>query len=486
MTRYARFLPAILLAVVLGATGARVIEASGPTVVSPQPSGIQVGPCGVEQQPTIVSAVPQQGPTRATPSTPPVVAMKTATELKAHPMLGAVGDTVHLRATLTLKEGATPVPSHTVHFRVDGQAVGVDKTDAKGEAKLPYKVPNSVGAKKIEASYLGSAVCAGSKDDANFGAIKSSTKLTLSLSNPSQTLREGSTVQVQGKIVRITDQDGLDGREIPVKVDGKHISNLATSSNGNFSFSYKIPDNYGVKSGTVEARFEGDGLYVPTAASIGFSVHADLKKAYLTWTGAEGKVGQTVTVDVFLSESYPVPTPGKGIGGKTVRVWRDRGPRWAAPHFDAKQLGSAVTNSNGVAKVSFKIDDQALPYTLSAHADGILQDFDVEKKSDPQLKVHKTEVTVGVSGPGEGSIGSTLAMKARVRRTTDDAPVKNVDVQVPGGTFKTNDSGEVSFNYTISAGGGTGPRTIEAKAKEGLYSLAGTGTKTIQAKPKTN
>ena len=189
--------------------------------------------------------------------------------------------------------------------------------------------------------------------------------MTLALLNPNLPIREGSTVHVNGKIVRITDQAGLDGREIPVKVDGKEVARLATSSSGAFAISYKVPAGYGVKTGKIEAAFEGDTLYVPTAGVLNFSVKPKLVKAYLLWGGAEGKVGQTVTVSATLGTSNP-PMGSNGIGGKSVRFWRERDARWAAPHIPSKTLGTATTNANGVATPSFKIDDKAFGYSIYA------------------------------------------------------------------------------------------------------------------------
>jgi hypothetical protein len=470
----------------------------GPVVVAAPVSGAAqlpggtAAPTGVQRAtPQAAPAATQTGPGGALGGAPKLAPLKTPTELKAHPMIGAIGDTVPIKATLKLRTDGTPVPNHTVRFKVGGQSIGTDKTDAKGEARVSYKVPNQMGQRPIEAEFAGTQVCTAAKDDATFSPIKSSSKMTLELLNPNQILHEGNTLSVKGRIVRITDQDGLDGREIQTTVAGQAITpHQATSASGSFSLTYKIPGNFGAKTATVEARFDGDALYLPTVASISFTVHPPVQKAYLLWGSAKGKVGETVEVTAILSKSNP-PVPGmNGIDGKSVRFWRERDARWAAPHVPAKTLGSDGTNSLGVAKLQFKIEDKPMGYSIYAHVDGVQGILDVEKlyNSSGNLTVEKAPVQVSIVGPSSAKIGDSLAMKVKVTRTTDGAAAKDVAVTgsgIPYGS-KTNAQGEVAFTYQVGGGGGIGPRTLSVQAQANDWYLAGSGSKTIQVGPKTN
>src|SRR3990172_387058 len=497
---------AVALVMAQGDLAAQPPGGQGPVSAQPAPGALQAAPRGLEvagpttlaqpgpigaQRPQVGARQGQAGPAQqegVVAAKPSLTQLRTPTELKVLYTIGAIGATVNLRAELKLRAEGKPVPNHTVRFRVNGASVGADKTNGQGVAQIAYKVPNEFGARKVEAEFAGTQSCTAARDDGTLGVVKSSTKMTLALLNPNQPIREGGTVHVNGRIVRITDQTGLDGREIPVKVDGKEVTRLATSPSGAFAISYKVPAGYGVKTGKIEAGFEGDTLYVPTVASLDFSVKPKLVKAWLLWGGAEGKVGQTVTLSAMLGTANP-PLPNHGIGGKSVRFWRERDARWAAPHIASKTLGTATTNSSGIAKLSFKIDDKALGYSIYAHVDGVLDELSVEKlyAQGGILKVHKAPVNIAVSGPGSGQIGQTLTLKARVTRATDGAPVKEAQVQVPGSPAKVTDaSGEVSFSYTISSGGGIGTRTVQVTSKEDDRHLAGAGSKTLQATAKTN
>jgi hypothetical protein len=461
--------------------------------------GIETPPCGFEVpatlsgqagsdqpsvglspgQPARAPATGQQVSPAAGP--PQLAALKTATELKTDGKIGLIGQTLNLTATLKPKADGKPVHAHTVRFRVDGALVGTDKTDGKGVAKVSYKVPNQFGAKKIEAEFAGNQICAAAKDDATLGTLKASTKITAKLLNPNEPLREGSTFHATGNIVRTSDQDGLDGREILASIGGKEIFRAATNPAGHFYVPYKVPAGFGAKSSKVELRFEGDPLYVPTVAEVAFTVLPPLKDAFLRWSGAEGKVGENATLSAMLSTSN-VWMPNTGIAGKSVRFWLVKDENHSIT------LGTGVTNGQGVAKVQFKIDALPKLYQIRAHVDGVLGELDVEKlyNQSGNLQVNKAPVTLTVSGPGSAKIGDTITVTVKVLRATDNAPVKLVEVSVQNLTKKTDDAGTVSINYPINAAEGTGPRQLAVKALGAAYTLEGSASKTIQVGAKTN
>ena len=237
MTRHSLLVGTLVTAAALvlaqGDPAAQPPAGQGPVMA--QPGAVQAPVCGVELPQTMAQPAPivgsqppaalGPGPVRGQPAPaqpggvvvaqPSPTALRTPTELKAHDMIGAIGATVPLKATLKLKTDGRPVPNHTIRFRVSGTSVGADKTNGQGTAQVDYKVPNQFGARKLEVEFAGTLVCAAAKDEETLGVVKSATKMTLALLNPNLPIREGSTVHVNGKIVRITDQGGLDGREIP-------------------------------------------------------------------------------------------------------------------------------------------------------------------------------------------------------------------------------------------------------------------------------
>ncbi|MCP5045740.1 MAG: hypothetical protein GY940_01110 [bacterium] len=412
--------------------------------------------------------------------------LKLTTVLKAKNMIGAIGDTVNLRATLKTKSKGKAIASRKLKFSVAGKYVGEGKTNSKGEAKVKYKVPKSMGSKKITVKFGGSPFYVPSSDTANFGPIKSSTILTLSQLNAGNPKFGGSTVIIRGQLYRITDKKGLDGRELKFRVNGKSSGNAATSSSGKFSYKYKIPSKF---KGTlkIKGQFNGDSLYVPTGATISVYVNPPKKNAYLTWNEAAGKVGQTVTVTAILSKSK-VLYHMKGYSGKKIRIYRERGVQWPHPRYDPKILGTAYTNSLGVAKIKFKIDDDAMSYSLRAHADGVQHQLKVTKVSkNKRLTVSRSPVKISVAGNAQTKIGDKIMFTVRVQRTTDNQYLKNISVRFAGGqSKKTNYLGTVIFFYTVPYSGGTGQRSLKVTSSKTKRYLAGSATHSIKVLPKTN
>lgn len=445
------------------------------------------------------SGVATPAPAGAAPSIlkPPTTIPLLGTKLNVQSLIRAIGDEAALTATLQLVHDGTPVPSQLIRFMVDGALIGTVPTDAKGVASIGYEVPNQVGSKVIEGAFAGNPRCNAATAQGKLAVLKAATKMALELLNPNQPIREGYTVQASGKLVRITDQEGVDGREIPLTVNGQEVARLATSPGGTFSVAWKVPAGFGAKPVALEATFEGDALYTGSAASIGFAVQPPLTltQANLKWPSVKGKVGETVNLTAHLTKAA-----GGAIAGRTVRFWSEQGPEYG-PGIDwSHPLGKGMTDGSGQTTVKVKLEEWPATSTLMAHVDGA-PDLEVTKVYEktqyhptapnntigwyPQLLIEKAPVHVAVTAPGSGKIGQTLPMKVRVTRTTDGAPVEGLTVQLPAGLPKpTNAAGEIAFDYPVSSYGGIGPRTIQAKSLENKWYLAGQGTATIQVMPK--
>ncbi len=423
----------------------------------------------------------------AQPATPPVVSaqpqnvqFRKPTDLASKGMIGAVGDTVPLKATLTSKQGGTPLAGKTITFKVAGQNAGSATTGPTGEAKLDYKVPNDPppGAHPMEARFAGDTEWGASSVSANFGVFKASTKITFDA--PPSGVNEGETANVWGKLTRITDGAGIHGREISMTVNGKSAGKV-TTSNGGFTFAYPVPKPFPSKA-TVQAQFEGDVLYAATAANTEFSVKGPVKPAVLIWEGAKGKLGETVTLKARLTEA-PLGI-GKGIEGIVVRFWMDRGPRWGPPHVPQINLCQGTTNSAGSASCSVKLNAPVLSYTAYAHADVDTNVWNVTKLSDPVIDLDKASVHLALTGPSTAHIGQSISLKARLTRTTDGSPIKGVTVSLPPGKT-TDDNGEAAFSFAVPSGG-TGPRPFKVKFLGNDNYNPGEGSVTINVTPATN
>lgn len=432
--------------------------------------------------PALAAAQPslQTGPLTASAAVPGNLKVRKTTELACKGMLGAIGDTVPLKATLAAKADGKAVPGRKVSFKVAGKDAGSATTGANGEARVDYTVPNdpAPGAHPMEARFAGDDDFAPSSVSANFAVFKSSTKLVFS--SPPTGVNEGENATVSGKLTRITDQAGIHGRELSMTVNGKPAGKV-TTSNGGFSFTYPVPKPFPDKA-TVHAQFEGDVLYAATAATTEFSVKGPVKPGFLTWNGAKGKLGQTVTLTAKLTQA-PVLL-GPGIGGITVRFWMDRGPRWGLPHIEQINLCQGTTNSSGNASCTVKLNAQVLPYTAYAHADVDVNVWNVSKISDPIIEINKAPVHIAVSGPSSAHIGQTISLKARITRTTDNAPIQGANL-VMGPWVKSDANGEATFSFAVPSGG-TGPKAFKVSYSGSDNYGPGEGSATVNVQPAVN
>jgi len=485
----------------VGAPGAAIAKPS----LAPQAGPPTAAP-GVREAAGVSAPGAKAGSGVATPAPPgaasaalkpPTTVPLLATKVDVESRIRAIGDEAPLTAILELAHDGTPVPSQLIRFMVDGALIGAVPTDAKGVASIGYEVPNQVGSKVIEAAFAGNPRCNAAAGQGKLAVLKAATKMSLDLLNPNLPIREGQTVQAGGKLVRVTDQEGVDGREIPVTVNGQEVARLATSPGGTFTVAWKVPAGFGAKSVALEASFEGDALYTGNAASVAFDVQPPLTltQANLKWQTVKGKVGETVSLAAQLTK-----TAGGAIAGRTVRFWSEQGPEYG-PGIDwSHTLGKGMTGGSGQVTVKVKLEEWPATSTLMAHVDGA-PDLEVTKVYEktqyhpsapnntigwyPQLLIEKAPVNVAVTAPGSGKIGQTLPMKVRVTRTTDGGPVEGLTVQLPAGfSEETNDAGEIAFDYPVSSVGGIGPRTIQVKSLENKWYLAGQGTATIQVMPK--
>ena len=241
-------------------------------------------------------------------------------KVKASYMMGSIGDRVPLKAKLTLDGKA--VPYHKLRFEVDNVLVGEARTNNKGEARIMYKVPNKMGAKRISVRFLGSTLCARASDGADFGTIKSSTRITLerptgfSNSTPPK-LHVGDNLVLEGTLERITDQLGLNGRSVGVKINGVPIAPV-TAAKGHFRIQYRLPQSTARKL-SVEARFEGDALYLGKAAKYQTEVLPPRKTVRVHLKRASSvRIGDKLALEAKVCVRQGILECGKPLAGVKV------------------------------------------------------------------------------------------------------------------------------------------------------------------------
>ena len=409
--------------------------------------------------------------------------MKIETTVKAKYMFGAVGDTVTLKAFLYVAgKSKTPVVGKKLTFYVGGTKIGASKTDSKGCARIKYKVPNEIAQKKTLVKFYGEGRYQPSSDTNKFASINSSTKMTAE----NAAAKPGQNAYIKGTLTRITDDSGVNGRKIIAELGGQVVAQAATVNGGKFEIKYVVPSS-AKQPIRLKIRFNGDKMYLANSADVTIDVHGPKPKAYLMWNGATGVVGQTVTITAKLGRKRLFGI-SDGIAGKKIRVWRERNERCAAPRYKPKNICKGVTNKDGIAKMTYVIDDDAQRYLLGAHLDqSFPYDYELVKCSDPRLIVSKSPVTVTVTcGLNKAKIGSKLMFLVKLTRNLDGMPLANEYIHFHGQKKKTSSLGTIAFFHTIKNTGSIGPRAFTAVFNEDKKYFKGEGSFTIDVQPLTN
>ncbi len=411
-----------------------------------------------------------------------IVATKQNTEVKAKGMIGAIGDTVPLKAYLYVAGKKKGIAKRVLHYRVNGNPIGTALTNSKGLALFKFKVPNSMGKKTIQVIFKGGPHYKGSSGKSKFAPIRSST----ALKTEETTAKPGAVAHLKGKLTRKTDGYGPVGREVLLDINGKVVARASTLKGGRFTIKYKIPK--GTKGNiATKVWFKGDKLYIPSAKTAYITVLGPKRKIYLTWTGAQGMVGERATITASLSTSKLFPFKGN-LANKKIRVWRSRGKRWYGPQYKNKQICKGRTDKKGVARMSFIIDDDAMSYSVGAHFDQARpHKYELIKRSDPKLTVIKSPLRISVScGVKKAHIGDRLLFTVVVKRVSDGRALPKVQVSLGGQKKLTSTMGSAGFFHTIRNTGELGPRKIYAQTKETKRYKAGKGYALLNVLPAQN
>lgn len=185
-----------------------------------------------------------------------------------------------------------------------------------------------------------------------------------------------------------------------------------------------------------------------------------------------GAFGQTVSLSATLRRTTGnVPQSGRTL---TFQI-------------GSKLLGTAKTNSGGVATRRYKI-----PTTLSAgdHALTVtFPDGTINRGStgDGILHIDRADTSLMVSNV-TGASGQTVPLTATLRRVTDNALLadKALTFKVAGktvGSARTDSNGIATFRYPIPSTLGTGDKTVSVVFPTGSFHNGSSGSGTLTITP---
>ncbi len=397
-----------------------------------------------------------------------------ATKLKASYAIGAIGETIKLKANLQTEDG-TPIAFKSVEFKVDNQVVGAVKSDSKGVATINYKVPNKFGPKTWEARYAGNNKCKGSSGSSTVGTVRAPTKF--SLIYPPKYANVGAKVTINGVLKRTTDDATVGGRELEVYVGGASVAKVATSSGGHFTVEY-VPVAGANKPLDIKLQFLGDVLYNPKSTVVSMPLYPPKQTVLVRGVSLTGFYGQTLNTSVLVTLGA---LTGPKFHGAPVRVWYRHGDN------DTTNLGAGTTNQFGVATVSTTLRAKPGVYTMDGFADVDRKRYTIDHEwGNTKLTVYKAPVTVSALGPNTVQIGAQVSFAIKVVRTTDKQGASDVEVCFSTKCVKTDGAGRATLKFTVPNGGGTGPRTFSFASKADAYHLAGVKNVAVQVSPNTN
>ncbi len=386
------------------------------------------------------------------------------TTLTVSNVSGAVGQTVTLSATLTLTGGAA-LSGKTLTFSVDGTSVGTGVTNSAGTATKSYVIPSTLtaGSHTITAAFAGD-----SSDGASSGtgtltvttAAKANTTLTVSAVSGSP----GQTVTLKATLKQTTGAV-LSGASVSFSVDGASVGTATTSSAGLASLTYVVPAGDAIGSThPITAAFAGDSGDNASSGSANLSVTK--YSTTLTIPTVIGVPGQTVTLSATLKKNGAI-----GPSGKTVSF-----------SVDGTTVGTGVTNSSGVATVSYAIPAGA---TIGSHP--IVATFAGDStylastgKGTLTVKYATTLTVANASG----ARGTNATLTATLTQTLGGAALSGQTVSFkvdgkPAGTAVTNASGVASLSYAISATATVGSHALSDSFAGDTTDNAATGTGTL-------
>ncbi len=356
------------------------------------------------------------------------------TALAVPNVVGTVGTSVDLSATLTVVGAGLPLAGKTVDIKVDGSSVGTDDTDASGVATVSYLIPDgmAVGDHAIGAEFAGDANYEGTTGN---GTLHVNVNTTMTTADQSGMM--GETVALSATLTRSDNADPVAGKTVAFSVDGTAVGDGVTDGSGVASVNYLIPEAGGVGVRVINAAFAGDAEYNASTDDADLTVLQTPTKMFVP--DRSGTIGGPVELRAFLYRN----TDTAPIAGRTIDF-----------SVDGTPVGSGVTSAAGRAIYNWQIDEAAGAGTRTIVGD-FAGDADFFPSTDNgSLTVNKANtVLTGLNRTVRN--GDNIELKAYLRRTTDLAWVvgRTIDFTVDGtavGSAVTGVNGTAALMYNVT------------------------------------
>ena len=265
------------------------------------------------------------------------------TSIAVNPLSGYYGDAVNLIATLTDTHNNVPVNRATVNFTVNGTSIGTATTNASGMAIMPYTIALTAGTYQILAEFLGNTSYSSSFNVSSMIVNHIPTSLII---NPVSG-NNGDVVNLIAKLTDLHNNIPVSGKTVNFTVNGGSVGSAVTDANGIATLPYTIALNIG--NYLVLAQFVEDTTYSGSTGTTALTVNATPVKIVVD--AVNGIKGSQVSLTSTLTDTHNnVP-----LSGKTVNF-----------SVNGSSVGSAVTDSNGVATYLYTITQNTGVYQILA------------------------------------------------------------------------------------------------------------------------
>ncbi|MGB9978824.1 Ig-like domain repeat protein [Methanobacterium sp.] len=252
---------------------------------------------------------------------------------------GYNGRIVNLTAKLSTQSGSL-LSGKNVTFKVNGTEVGSASTDTNGIATMEYNITQNGGTYNITADFTGDDTCLSSSGNGTLTV----NVLTTSMAVNNVSTYNGKTVSLNASL---TDQNGdpVTGKNITFKINEADVGTETTNDEGVATLNYTVTQTEGNYSITTD--FAGDYVYVASTGTGNLKIN--VINTNIIVNDVKSLNGKIVNLKANLTDVNRNPVAGKrvtfSLNGNTV--------------------GTAVTGANGIAIVSYKLN-QSGNYQITA------------------------------------------------------------------------------------------------------------------------
>ena len=345
--------------------------------------------------------------------------------------VGYAGAEVSVPATLTTKIGNVGVANRTLHFLLDGVAIGDGVTKDQGATSITFTPPDSgTSLRSLTVNFDGDEGATANVTTTNFAIKPRPTSVWVT----SAKVLAGKSVSVSSSIIDLISKLHLEGKRLNYSVDGVPVGSAVTNANGAASLSVADPGT-GPGTHVIAVSFAGDAR---SANSSKAGTLAVCPEVVLSVSDQEAKVGDPFTLSAIVTDAVT----GTRVSDVPVNISL-RGALVGSGRSDANGRIEATPSVQNLEPGRYSFT-AAVPATASFGAAPVTRNLRIQAL-DASLWISAASGRSGESIPvsarladaesGERLVGKTVTFKIRDvvlgTGTTDAGGQIQTDITVP-------------------------------------------------------